>query len=67
MAPIPTSPRPWRWIAADLLETLRLAEAEIRSPGAARRAGKDIEAIVTAAINSAQNDSTKTEDRPCCK
>jgi hypothetical protein len=69
MAPIPfTSPRPWRWIASDLLEALRLAQTEIHNPGAARRAGKDIDAIVSAAINSAENDSpTKTEDQSRCK
>jgi hypothetical protein len=62
MAPIPfTSPRPWRWIASSLLEALRLAQAEIEEPGAARRAGKDIDAIVSAAIRTAQNQSP-TED-----
>jgi hypothetical protein len=47
-----TSARPWRWIAADLLAALELAE--IREPGAARNAGKDIDAIVTTAIRIAR-------------
>jgi hypothetical protein len=51
-----TSARPWRWIAADLLETLRLAQIEIDSPGAARRAGKDINAIINAAIGAASTE-----------
>jgi hypothetical protein len=49
-----TSARPWRWIASDLVEALRLAHEEIHNPGAAKRAGKDIDAIVSAAIRTAQ-------------
>jgi hypothetical protein len=48
--------RPWCWIAADLLEALKLARAELRDPGAAGRAGKDIEAILGAAIRTAEDD-----------
>jgi hypothetical protein len=55
-----TSARPWQWIAASLIEALRLAREEIRNPGAARRTGKDIEAIITAAIRAAS-----TEDDEC--
>jgi hypothetical protein len=66
MTLIPTSPRPWRWIAANLLEALKIAQTEINSPGAARSAGKDIDAIVNAAISSAEHHSP-TEDQPCCK
>jgi hypothetical protein len=53
-----TSPRParsWRWIASVLLEALRLAREEIRNPGAARRAGKNVEAIIGAAISTAED------------
>jgi hypothetical protein len=49
-----TSARPWRWIAADLLVALELAQAEIRQPGAAKRDGKDLDAILTTAIRTAR-------------
>jgi hypothetical protein len=55
IVPFPST-RPWRWIAADLLEALKLARAELRDPGAAQRAGKNIEAIVCAAIRTAERD-----------
>jgi hypothetical protein len=38
------------------LEALRLARAEIRDPGSARRAGKNIDQIIDAAIRSAEDD-----------
>jgi hypothetical protein len=37
------------------LEALRLAREEIRNPGAARRAGKNVEAIIGAAISTAED------------
>ena len=43
-----------QWIAADLLEALKLAYAEIHNPGAARSEGKDIDAIVSAASRTAR-------------
>jgi hypothetical protein len=49
-----TSARPWRWIAADLLVALELAHKELHEPGAAKRDGKDIEAILTTAISTAR-------------
>lgn len=39
--------------AQQLLAALQLAQIEIRSPGAARAQGKDIDAIVSAAIAQA--------------
>ena len=45
---------------------LAKAQAEINNPGAARSAGKDIGAIVSGAISSAEHHSP-TEDQPCCK
>ncbi len=44
----------WRWIASDLLETLKLAETEIHHPGAARAVNKDIGALVQSAIARAE-------------
>jgi hypothetical protein len=44
----------WKWIAASLLEALKLARAEIKAPGAARSVGKDIDAIVATAIAMAE-------------
>jgi hypothetical protein len=41
-------------VAANLLEALRLAEAELRDPGAAQRDGKDVRAIIGAAIRAAE-------------
>jgi hypothetical protein len=55
IVPFPST-RPWRWIAASLLEALKLAHEEIRDPGAAQRAGKNIEAILGAAIRTAEDD-----------
>jgi hypothetical protein len=63
MAHIPsTTAKPWLWIASDLLEALRLAQAEIRDPAAAQRAGKDIHAIINRAICATTEDDHATRE-----
>jgi hypothetical protein len=56
IVPFPSTRWPWRWVAASLIEALKLAGDEIRDPGAAQRAGKNIEAILGAAIRTAEDD-----------
>jgi hypothetical protein len=41
---------------AALVEALKLAREEIKHPGSARRAGKDVEAIIDRAIRRAEDD-----------